>query len=159
TGYIPAYVPPAGARPDTVVGLPAPENLTAQQVDKTTGRQPYADVVLTWRAPSGVAYHHFRVYRGDPNGLQTPVAGSLVPSAVVQRDVWLLAPGVTGEVVKYSVVGIDVIGTTSLPVTIDVQLADPRWLPDAPGYLASNLHDKITTLTWLAPGDTTTNQG
>jgi hypothetical protein len=155
TGFIPAYVPPAGARPEGMVGLPAPTNLTAQQVDKTVGRQPYADVVLNWDAPSGAAYHHYRVARIDPvSGVETAVAESLVTSALVAQNVWLLGPGAVDDITRYSVIGVDVIGNASQPATIDVQLADPRFMPDAPGFLSSNLHDKTTTLTWIAPAET-----
>src|SRR5262245_1317499 len=158
TGYIPPYSPPAGARPESMVGMPAPERLTAQQVDKTVSREPYADVVLSWAAPSGVAYHHFRVFRVEPNGVETAVAESLTTSALVRENVRLLDPANTSGVTSYAVYGIDVVGKASAAVVIDVQLVNPRWRPDAPGVLSSNLHDKTTVLTWLAAGDTT-NQG
>jgi hypothetical protein len=152
TGVIPAYVPPAGARP-TAGALPPPERLRATQLDRTVGREPFADVVLNWDIGAAAPYYKYRVARVDPSGVETLIAETFATSASVQTGVRLLDPGALDQVTRYAVVGIDITGRVSAGAFIDVQLRDPLYVPDPPQFLASNVQGKTTTLTWRAPTD------
>lgn len=156
-GDIAPYVPPAGGRPSAGIP-PAPERLRAVQLDKTIGREPYADVVLYWEVASQAIYSKYRVVRVEPSGIETLIAETATTSARVEQNLRLVEPGATDRTTRYAVVGVDAIGKESAAAGVDVQLRDPLYIPDGPQFLSSNAHGKTTTLTWRVP-DNDANPG
>jgi hypothetical protein len=151
-GDIPAYQPPAGGRPVAGPG-PAVLNLAVEQIDTTIGREPYCDLALTWDAPQLGGYPKYRIYEIADDGVTTQIADTHLTRLELARALRLLDPGVTGTPRTFGVIGIDAIGRQSAPAFVTFAPADPLHVPGDVQYLASNAHDKTTTLTWFAPTD------
>jgi hypothetical protein len=152
TGEIPAYVPPAGGRPTAGPG-PKVEGLAVEQRDKTIGREPYCDLVLTWHPPQLGGYPRYRVYRIEDGGVQVQLAETSNVAVVVEVNLRILDPDVVATPFTFAVIGVDGVGRESDPAFVSYTPSDPLLVPGDPAYLSSNAHDKTATLTWRAAND------